>query len=74
LKEKHRLRTFNSKVLRKMFRPKRNQLKRDWKRMHNEEFHNFHSSLNIIWITKSRRTRRTVHWHVWGITGVRTGF
>jgi hypothetical protein len=27
----------------------------DWRQMHNEELHNLHSSLNIIWMVTSRR-------------------
>jgi len=74
IKEIHRLRVFDCSLLRKMFGPKGNHWMRDWRRLRNEELHNLYSSPNIIWVTKSRKTRWTGHWLVWGRTGVETGF
>jgi hypothetical protein len=39
------------------FGPKRDEAKGDWIKLHNEEFHKFYSSPNIIRIIKSRRMR-----------------
>jgi hypothetical protein len=41
LREKHRLRAFENGVLRRIFEPKRNELTRDWRELHNEELHIF---------------------------------
>jgi hypothetical protein len=42
---------------RHLFRPKRDQVTGDWKEVHNEEFHNLHSSPNIVRMIKLRRMR-----------------
>jgi len=44
----HRLRMFESKVLRKIFGPTRKEVQRSWRKLHNGELHAFHSSPNII--------------------------
>jgi hypothetical protein len=38
LREKHRLRVFESKVLRRIFGPKKDKLTGGWRKLHNEEF------------------------------------
>jgi hypothetical protein len=48
LREEHRLRVFENRVLRRIFTPKRDELTGDWRKLHNEELHNLYSSLNII--------------------------
>jgi hypothetical protein len=30
---------------------------RDWRKLHNKELHKLYSSLNIVWVIKSRRMR-----------------
>jgi hypothetical protein len=44
-------------VLRKIFGPKREEVAGGWRRLHNEELHNFYPSPNIIRVIKSRRMR-----------------
>ena len=39
-----------------MFGPKRNE-SGEWRRLHNEELHSLHLSLNIVRVIKSRRLR-----------------
>jgi hypothetical protein len=39
LKEEHRLRVFENKVLRMMFGPKRDEVMESWRKLHNEELH-----------------------------------
>jgi hypothetical protein len=48
LREEHRLRVFENKVLRRIFGPKRDEVTGDWRKLHNEELHNLYSSPNII--------------------------
>jgi hypothetical protein len=38
----------------------RDEIMRGWRKLHNEQLHNLHSSLNIIAIMKSMRMRRHV--------------
>jgi hypothetical protein len=57
LREEHRLRVFENRVLRRIFGPKRDEVTRDWRKLHNEELHNLYSSPNIIRNIKSRRMR-----------------
>jgi len=54
LREKHRLRVFENRVLRRIFGPKRNELTREWRKLHNEELNDLYSSLNIARMIKSR--------------------
>jgi hypothetical protein len=57
LRKEHRLRVFENRVLRRIFRPKRDEVLGEWRRFHNEELHNLYSSPNIIRQIKSRRMR-----------------
>jgi hypothetical protein len=73
LREEHRLRVFEKRVLRKIFGPKRDEVIGGWRKLHNEEFHNLHSSRSIIRIIKSRR-RWAGHVARMGRIGMHTGF
>jgi hypothetical protein len=44
LREGHTLRVFQDRVLRRIFGPKREEVAGGWRRLHNEELHNFHTS------------------------------
>jgi hypothetical protein len=61
LREEHRLRVFENRVLRRIFGPKRDIMTGGWRKLHNEEFHNLYSSPSIIRMIKSRRMRWTGH-------------
>jgi hypothetical protein len=56
LREEHRLRVFENRVLRRIFGPKREE-DESCRKLHNDELHNLHSSLNIVRVFKSRRVR-----------------
>jgi hypothetical protein len=58
LKEEHKLRVFENRVLR-IFAPKRDEVTGDLRKLHNEELHNLYSSPSIIRLIKSRRMRWT---------------
>jgi hypothetical protein len=55
--EEHRLRVFENRVLRKTFEPKRNEVTGEWRKLHNEEFHEQCNSRSILGVNKSRRMR-----------------
>jgi hypothetical protein len=57
LREVHRLRVFENRVLMRIFGPKRDEVTGDWRKLHNEELYNLYSSSNIIRMIKSRRMR-----------------
>jgi hypothetical protein len=57
LREEHGLRLFENRVLRRIFGPKRNEVIRDWRELHNEELHNLHSLPIIICMINSKRMR-----------------
>jgi hypothetical protein len=59
LKEKHRLRVLENRVLRKIFGPKRDEVIGGWGKLHNEELHNLYCPPSIVRIIKSRRMRWT---------------
>jgi hypothetical protein len=61
LREEHRLRVFENKVLRRIFGPKRDEVTGGWRKLHNEELCDLYSSPSIIRIIKSRRMRWAEH-------------
>jgi hypothetical protein len=54
LREEHRLRVFESRVLRRIFGPKRNEVTGELRKLHDEELHNFYSSPDIRQMKSSR--------------------
>jgi hypothetical protein len=57
LREEHRLRVFENRVLRRIFGAKRNEVTGEWRKLHNEELRDLYSLPSIIRISKSRRMR-----------------
>jgi hypothetical protein len=52
---------FENRVLRRLFEPKRDEVMRGSRKLHNEELHNLYSSPSIIRMIKSRRMRWASH-------------
>jgi hypothetical protein len=61
LREEHRLRVFENRVLRGKFGPKRGGVTGEWRKLHSGELHNLYSSTDIIRQIKSRRIRWAGH-------------
>jgi hypothetical protein len=57
LREEHRLRVFENRLLRKTFGPNREDITRELRRLHNKELYALYCSPNIIWVIISRRMR-----------------
>jgi hypothetical protein len=60
LREEHRLRVSENRVLKRIFRPKMEE-EGSWRKPNNDELHNLYSSPNIVNATKSRRVRWAGH-------------
>jgi hypothetical protein len=60
LREEHRLRVSENRVLRRIFGPKREE-DGSWRKLHNDELHSLYSSPNIVRVIKSRRMRGAGH-------------
>ena len=52
---------FESRVLRRVFGPKRDEVTGEWRKLHNEELRDLYSLPNIVRVVKSRRTRWAGH-------------
>jgi hypothetical protein len=48
LREEHRLRGLENRVLRRIFGPKTDEVTGEWRKLHKEELHNLCSSLDTI--------------------------
>jgi hypothetical protein len=59
-REEYKLRVFESRVLRRIFGPKRAEVSGGWRRLHNEELHNLYTSPNTR-VIKCRRMRWVGH-------------
>jgi len=61
LREEHRLRVFENRVLRSVFGPKRDEVTGELRKLHNEELSDLNSLPNIVQMVKSRRMRWAGH-------------
>jgi len=57
LGEERRLRVFENRVLNRIFGLKRDQVTREWRKLHNEELNDPYCSPNIVRVIKSRMRR-----------------
>ena len=46
---------FENRVLSRIFGPKRDEVTREWRKLHDEELNDLYSSPNIVRVIKSRR-------------------
>jgi hypothetical protein len=74
LREEHRLRVFENRVLWRIFGPKREEVTGEWRKLHDEDLCDLYSSLSIIIIIKSRRMRWAGHVARMEIRGTRIGY
>jgi hypothetical protein len=61
LREEHKVKLFENRVLRRIFGPKRDEVTGEWRKLHSEELHILYSSPDIIRQIKSRRMRWAEH-------------
>ena len=61
LREEHRLRVFENRVLRRIFGPKKDGVTGQWRKLHNEELNDLYSSPYTVRVIKSRRMRWAGH-------------
>jgi hypothetical protein len=57
LREERRLRVFENRVLRRVFRPKRDDVIGELRKLHKEELSDLYALPNILRVVKSRRMR-----------------
>jgi hypothetical protein len=73
LRQGHRLRVFENRVLR-IFGPKRDEPTKGWRKLNNEELHNLYSSPSKIRMIKSRRMIWAGHVAQKGRRGMHIGY
>jgi hypothetical protein len=61
LREEHRLEVFENRVLRRIFGPKGDEVTGEWRKLHNEELHDFYALPSIIRMVKARGVRWAGH-------------
>jgi hypothetical protein len=61
LREEHRLRVFENRMLRRIFGLKRDEVMGGWRKLHNGELQNLYYLPNLIRVIKSRRMRWVGH-------------
>jgi hypothetical protein len=57
LREERRLRVLENRVLRGIFGPKRDEVTREWRKLHNEKLQDLYFSPTIVRLINTRRMR-----------------
>jgi len=68
--EERKLRVFENMVLRRIFRPRRDEVTGEWRRLHKEELNDLYCSPNFVRVIKSRRMKWAGHVARMGERGV----
>jgi hypothetical protein len=61
LREEHKLRVFEKRVLSRIFGPKRGEIIGNWRKLHNKELHCLYWSPSVIKLIRSRKMRWAGH-------------
>jgi len=61
LREEHMLRVFEIGMLRRIFGPRSNKVRGEYRKLQNEELSDLYSSANIVWVINSKRMRWAEH-------------
>jgi hypothetical protein len=61
LRKERRLKVFQNRVLRRIFGPKRDNVRGERRKLHNEELYDLYCSQNIVRVIQSRRVRWAGH-------------
>jgi hypothetical protein len=64
---------YENRRLRKIFGPKRDEVTRDWRRLHSEELYDLYFSLNTCRLNKHEELEARCLAHVWIRKEIRTG-
>jgi hypothetical protein len=57
LRKERKLRVFETRVMRKVFGPKRDVVTEEWRKLHNEELNDLHCSPNIFSVIKIEKNK-----------------
>jgi hypothetical protein len=68
------MRLLENRALRRIFRPKRDEVTGGWRKLHNGELRNFYSLPSIIRMIKPRRMKKARHVARMGIRGMHMDF
>jgi hypothetical protein len=61
LREEQRMRVFENRVPREILGPKGKEVTGEWRKLHNEGYHDLQSLSNIQWVSKLRRMKWAGH-------------